>query len=75
MRDVRPNDAQDMQDKIETMIDSHGLGNVLYALATVLEAKADHVLENWQDKATAKAWERMSGRAATFGEAAEKAGV
>ena len=43
--------------RLEAMVDKVGLSNVLYALAQVAWAKADHLHANWQDKEAAKCWE------------------
>jgi phage gp36-like protein len=47
-------------DALEAMIDSHTLGGVLDIIAEVCSAKADHILTNWQDDATADQWDRYS---------------
>ena len=47
-------------DALEAMIDSHTLGGVLDLIAEVCSAKADHILTNWQDDATADQWDRYS---------------
>jgi hypothetical protein len=43
---------------LEAMVDKFGLAAVLNGLSCICSAKADHIEENWQDKRTAKAWER-----------------
>ena len=43
---------------LEAMVDRVGLDNVLYALASICAAKAEHVAVNWQDTTLAKCWER-----------------
>lgn len=47
-------------DALEAMIDSGTLGGVLDLIAEVCSAKADHILTNWQDEATADQWDRYS---------------
>jgi hypothetical protein len=42
---------------LEAMVDRAGLANVIYALAHIANAKADHLASNWQDRSSAKAWE------------------
>ena len=42
---------------LETMVDKVGLRNVVYALAHICDAKAEHIRTNWQDHALAKKWE------------------
>ena len=49
-------------DALEAMIDNNhgGLGDVLDLIAEVCSAKADHILTNWQDEATADLWDRYA---------------
>lgn len=47
-------------DALEAMIDNNSLGGVLDLIAEVCSAKADHILTNWQDEATADQWDRYS---------------
>jgi hypothetical protein len=42
---------------LEAMVDKVGLRNVVYALAHICDAKAEHCHSNWQDHALAKRWE------------------
>lgn len=42
---------------LERLVDSSSLSNVISALATISERKAEHLRVNWQDDASAKAWE------------------
>ena len=44
-------------DSIEAMIDKHGLGEVISAIAVICFEKADHLRSNWQDERTAKVWD------------------
>jgi hypothetical protein len=46
--------------QLETMVDQAGMANVLYALAHICQAKAEHIETNWQDLATAYLW-RVGG--------------
>lgn len=46
--------------QMEALVDQHGLRNILLELAFVCSEKEDHILSNWQDKVTAKAWARAS---------------
>lgn len=43
---------------LEAMVDSAGLANVCYALEHICYAKAAHLRETWQDKQSAKYWDR-----------------
>lgn len=45
---------------LETMVDTVGLRNVLWALSCIASAKATHIRENWQDKALERAWIKAS---------------
>jgi hypothetical protein len=47
-------------DALETMVDLYQLDTLVAALAVICEGKAEHLRTNWQDPATAKAWERAS---------------
>ena len=47
-------------DALEAMIDDNSLGGVLYLIAEICSAKADHILTNWQDEAAADQWDRYS---------------
>jgi len=50
---------------LETMIDTVGLSNTLYAMANLCVAKADHIRGNWQDPKLAEHWDKRSN-ALTF---------
>lgn len=45
---------------LEGMIDKVGIANVMYALAHVCNAKADHLVSNWQDTVGAKVWTKRA---------------
>lgn len=45
---------------LEGMVDKAGLRNVLFALAHICGAKAEHVAVNWQDTTTARGWENRA---------------
>lgn len=45
-----------LQDTLETLIDSNTLHDVIEALESVCYAKAGHIEENWQDATTAQPW-------------------
>jgi hypothetical protein len=44
--------------EIEQLVDHASLSDVIAALALVCHEKAEHLLCNWQDKITAKVWDR-----------------
>ncbi len=45
---------------LEAEIDKHGLLHVLIGLELVCAEKAEHIRANWQDKITAKPWDKAS---------------
>lgn len=47
---------------LEAMVDKVGLRNVVYALAQIADAKAEHIHTNWQDHALAKKWENDASK-------------
>lgn len=51
---------------LEEMVDKVGVRNVLYALAHICNAKAEHVAVNWQDTAMAKEWTRAAAKVDAF---------
>ena len=50
--------TQEMQDKLESIVDSTSIEDVVEALSQICYAKAEHVQSNWQDYVLAKVWER-----------------
>jgi hypothetical protein len=57
---IIPHLDRQAEDALEAMIDKHGLQNVLNGLACICSGKADHIEHNWQDKRSAKHWERAA---------------
>lgn len=53
-------DGSDAMNELEAMVDKVGTANVAYAVARICALKAEHLAANWQDKATAKMWDRAS---------------
>lgn len=49
-----------MNDQLEGLVDQTSLTQVCEALAEVCRDKAEHLRTNWQDDATAKAWEHAA---------------
>lgn len=45
---------------VESIIDRHGLVELLTAIECICSEKAVHVLVNWQDKQTSQHWARAS---------------
>lgn len=54
------NDDSEAMQQLEEMIDKAGTRNVAYAVARICELKASHLEENWQERATAKVWDRCA---------------
>ncbi len=50
--------VRELADQSETLIDHSSLATVLEALSQVCWEKADHLRSNWQDRATAKCWDK-----------------
>ncbi len=59
---------------LEGISDGVGFASVLDALATLASEKAEHLASNWQDRAAAKAWERVARLTATASDAADRHG-
>jgi hypothetical protein len=50
--------VQELADQLESLIDRSSLATVLEALSQVCGEKADHLRSNWQDRTTAKSWDK-----------------
>jgi hypothetical protein len=51
-------------DKLEALVDVHGLDGVLVLLAEVCDLKAEHLRANWQDETSASVWDNYAHRIA-----------
>ncbi len=51
---------ENLNDILEQLIDKHGLLHVVTALDLICAEKADHIRVNWQDRVTAKPWDRAA---------------
>ncbi len=51
-------DGHEERITLERMIDKFGLSDVLDAIASICIEKSEHVLCSYNDKTTAKAWDR-----------------
>jgi hypothetical protein len=49
-------------ESLEARIDTGGLVYLLNQAAQVCYLKADHIIENWQDIALSKTWERVGAK-------------
>lgn len=54
--------GKDSRDRIEQLLDTHGIRPFLEMLSVVCSEKAEHVAANWQDPRTAKLWQRWAER-------------
>lgn len=61
--------------ELELRVDRYGLHGVLRALAQIASDKGEHVRSNWQDKTTAKAWDKAMMHIDRAQNACEKLGV
>jgi hypothetical protein len=52
--------TNDEKTELEMLIDRHSLADVLMALAHIAREKEEHITINWQDRATAKPWDRAA---------------
>lgn len=55
---------EDME-TLERMVDRYSLGEMLVALDVIAGDKADHLRANWQDKVSARVWERARSKVST----------
>ena len=49
-----------MLDELESLIDKHGMVNIMLALVHITDEKAEHVKSNWQDFELSVAWHKVS---------------
>ena len=49
-----------MLDELESLIDTHGMANIMLALVHIADEKSEHVKCNWQDLELASAWRKVS---------------
>lgn len=47
---------------VEIQIDTVGLDEVLYEVATICHEKADHILSSYSDRVLAGKWSRVAGK-------------
>jgi hypothetical protein len=47
--------------RLETLVDRHGLAQVLIALSEICGEKANHIATAWQDTTLAKRWAILEG--------------
>lgn len=56
--------TQTIIEKLEELVDSHGIKGVLAALEEVCRLKADHLSSFWQDYDVANEWDKNAKRIA-----------
>lgn len=47
---------------LESLVDKTNMADVVNLLSEIADLKEQHVLENWQDRALASAWRRVSAK-------------
>ena len=57
-----PQITEEQAEALEKLIDTHGLGTVVEAIALICGEKGEHLRTNWQDAAAAKEWDKNSQR-------------
>lgn len=55
-------EGTDAMVSLEAMVDKVGLRNVLFALAHISAAKAEHLETNWQARGMAKVWSKQGAK-------------
>ena len=55
-------EGSEAQHALEAMVDKVGLRNVVYALASICDGKAEHLAHAWQDHISAKQWAANAAR-------------
>lgn len=53
-------DKPNITAELERLVDATSLLDVLTGLELVCGEKAEHIRQNWQDKATARPWDKAS---------------
>jgi predicted metalloenzyme YecM len=53
---------EQVQERLEAIIDHIGLSATLAAIADICSEKADHLSANWQDETSAKTWEHAAAK-------------
>ena len=47
-------------DALERLVDTNDIYTVVYTLSRICGEKADHLRANWQDRVTAKEWDKAA---------------
>ncbi len=53
-------DTLDLDQRLEYLIDKHGLSKTIATLVTICQEKAEHLESNWQEPTLAKQWTRAA---------------
>ena len=51
-------DTKKLNETLESLVDKHGLLEIVVALELICMDKADHIATNWDDKPLEKAWRK-----------------
>lgn len=51
--------TRDEVEKIERLIDNHGVMDVVHAVATICQDKSDYFSRNWREIEMAQAWAKV----------------
>lgn len=62
-------------DAMEQLIDIHGAWNVMLAMELTLGEKAEHIRANWQDKQSARVYDRFARKCGTLAREMEAANI
>ena len=54
-------ETHELENLLESMIDKHGIEQVLNSIGEICGHKAEHVAVNWQDANLAKSWAALKG--------------
>jgi hypothetical protein len=60
VRELGQPNVRDIERTLEDAVDSTSLAEVLGMLADICLGKAEHLESNWQDRASARVWERAA---------------
>ncbi len=53
-------DAITYKDQLEALVDTFDLAQIVTMLSEIASDKADHLIDDWQDENTARAWRKAS---------------
>lgn len=59
-------EGSEAMQQLEAMVDKVGTRNVAHAMARICQLKAEHLEANWQDRGTAKVWDKCANAWGAF---------